>query len=74
MKIAIIDDHSLILDGIKGMVDKNDKVEYVKTFESAREFAKNYEEGLYDIIISDIEIPDMTEKSGNLVLKLMTVR
>jgi len=60
MKIAIIDDHSLILDGIKGIVRQNDKVEYVKTYDSAQEFLKNYNEEEVDIIITDIEMPGMT--------------
>lgn len=60
MKIAIIDDHSLILDGIKGMVSKNENVQFVKTFESAKVFFEGYNDGDYDIIISDIEMPEMT--------------
>lgn len=60
MKIAIIDDHSLLLDGIKGMVEKNEKVQYIQTFDSAKTFLETYEEGAYDIIISDIDMPEMT--------------
>jgi DNA-binding NarL/FixJ family response regulator len=60
MKIAIIDDHKMLLDGIKALVQKNERVTNVNTFNSGIDFLETHSDGKYDLIITDVDMPEMT--------------
>ncbi|MCH8331390.1 MAG: response regulator transcription factor, partial [Bacteroidetes bacterium] len=62
MTIAIIDDHTLILDGLKDIVSQQQDVTIVETFSSAKTFLEEFNkaEVYYDIVITDIDMPDYT--------------
>jgi DNA-binding NarL/FixJ family response regulator len=61
MKAAIIDDHSMILSGVRDIVNLNENISEVSIFKSAVEFLDgNQDTTGYDIIITDIDMPEMT--------------
>lgn len=60
MNAAIIDDHALLLDGLKDLVIDVENINSVDTFSSAEEFLNISQTNNYDIIITDIDMPGMT--------------
>lgn len=59
MKIVLIDDHSLFLESVAGMLRKYDFVESVLSFKSVKDFYFAGVEKTTDIIICDIMMPHM---------------
>lgn len=61
MNIAIIDDHAMLLGGIKDLVATHPEVSTVETFNGAEGFLERFEaEGaLFDLIITDIDMPGL---------------
>jgi DNA-binding NarL/FixJ family response regulator len=60
MKIAIIDDHAMILDGLRRIVSMNPLVTNVRTFANGNDFLSAYKEGLFDLVITDVDMPGLT--------------
>jgi DNA-binding NarL/FixJ family response regulator len=62
MNLAIIDDHVLLLGGIKDIVAMNPRVQDVRTYGAAAQFLENYRpnEQQFDLVITDIDMPEMT--------------
>jgi two-component system, NarL family, nitrate/nitrite response regulator NarL len=59
LRIALVDDHAILLDGIKNLLEKEEGISVVGTFlngESAIEFIKSNE---VDIIVTDFHMPGM---------------
>ncbi len=59
MRILLVDDHAILLDGIKNLLEKEDNVRVVGQVESAEkaiEFLKTHE---IDIMITDFHMPGM---------------
>lgn len=61
MKIAIVDDHGVLLDGISEIIKEVPNVTEVDTYLSANEFLDKYRQKEYDLLISDVQMP---EKNG----------
>ncbi|MFT4600212.1 MAG: DNA-binding NarL/FixJ family response regulator [Arenicella sp.] len=59
MKIALVDDQSLILEGLKLLLIKEIPKCNVTAFSSSTDFLDNYKDKNYDLIITDIEIPEI---------------
>lgn len=58
--ILIVDDETVILEGIKEVVLSSDlPLKEVKTASSAREAIRNFQKTPFDIILSDISMPEM---------------
>lgn len=58
--VAVIDDHTLLLGGIKDVLESHAYVGNVTTYNSAKTFLEQYMEGKYDLIVTDIDMPDLT--------------
>lgn len=58
MKIAIADDHQLILEGLQGMLKENPEIEIVFTANSGKELMHCLESRLPRVLLLDIELPD----------------
>lgn len=59
MKIVIIDDHQLLLDGLKSLLDHNEKYDVVRIFNSAEEAIKFLSNEKVDLVITDYQMPGM---------------
>ena len=57
--ILLVDDHKIIRDGLKLYFEGNDKYAVAAEAASAREALKLLEENDYDIVITDISMPEM---------------
>ena len=68
MKIALIDDHALILDSLELLILKGVSGSEVSVFNSAQSILDIYTPSLFDIIITDIEMPNIS--GSELVVKI----
>ncbi len=67
-KIAITDDHKMVLRGIEIMLEKTNKIKIVGTYNNAEETLKNIEKDQVDILLLDLDLPD---KNGIDLSKLL---
>ncbi len=67
-RLAITDDHKMVLQGIKTMLNGICEINIVATYENATETLKNIEKDLPDVLLLDINLPDM---NGIDVCKLL---
>jgi len=66
INIYIVDDHSLIREGFRKMIEKEHDISIVGEAGNARDFFKNFVEKNCDLVVLDINLPD---KNGLDVLK-----
>ena len=57
IKIAITDDHTIVIEGIKTMLKSNKEVEVVQSFENLNDTFKNLEDTI-QVLLLDINLPD----------------
>ena len=57
IKIAITDDHTIVIEGIKTMLKSNKEVEVVQCFENLNDTFKNLEDTI-QVLLLDINLPD----------------
>ncbi len=57
-KIAITDDHKMVLRGIEIMLKKTNEIQVVGTYNNAEETLKNIEKDQADILLLDLNLPD----------------
>lgn len=60
MTAAIIDDHKLLLSGLKDIVVDMENITSVDTYASAEKFQEQHATNKYDIIITDIDMPGLS--------------
>ncbi len=58
-KIIIVDDHSLIAEGVSNMLRYNSEIEVVATYTSGKDLLKGLEQIMPDIVLMDINMPEM---------------
>ena len=58
IKLAITDDHKMVLKGIEYMLKGTREIEVVGTYENAEETIKNLEKDKPDVLLLDINLPD----------------
>jgi DNA-binding NarL/FixJ family response regulator len=58
-KIAITDDHKMVLRGIVAMLENTAEIEVVGTYNNANETIKNIDKDQPDILLLDINLPDI---------------
>jgi len=66
--ILLVDDHSLILQGVKKIIEQIDEVSSVDAVTTGEEAGRLIARNIYDIYFLDIEIPDI---SGFDLIKLI---
>lgn len=64
LSIAIVDDHEVVLEGIKSYMERN-HIEHVETFKTGQSLLDRISVKYFDIYIVDIELPDM--EGANLI-------
>ena len=57
-KIAITDDHDMVLKGIVSMMENTKELEIVSTFPNAKETKDKIGDNLPDVLLLDINLPD----------------
>ena len=60
IKILLVDDHQIILDGVKTMIMDESDIDFVGSASSGKRALEMIGTTLPDIVISDISMPDMT--------------
>lgn len=69
-KIAIVDDHSILLDGLKWVVSQFDFVAEVDAFSTAEQLLSALEAGeKYEVIITDLQMPELNGHELISILK-----
>jgi DNA-binding NarL/FixJ family response regulator len=58
-RIAITDDHEMVLKGIETMLSNTPEIKVVGTYNNANETLKNISKDKPDILLLDINLPDM---------------
>jgi DNA-binding NarL/FixJ family response regulator len=58
-KIAITDDHELVLQGISSMLENIPEIQVVATYKNAHETLNNLHKNLPDVLLLDINLPDI---------------
>jgi len=71
VKIALTDDHPMVLKGIQSMLAETQEVTFVGVYENATETLDKIEKDNPDILLLDINLPDM---NGIDVCKLLKKR
>ena len=59
IKVAITDDHRLVLEGIQSMLDGLDGISVVGTYKDAAETIKHISKDKPDVLLLDINLPDI---------------
>lgn len=59
IKLAITDDHKMVLKGIESMLKSTREIEVVGTYKNAEETLKNLEKDKPDVLLLDINLPDI---------------
>ena len=58
-KLAITDDHALVLKGIEAMLADTTEIKVVGTYENAAQTLENIKQDNPDVLLLDINLPDM---------------
>jgi len=58
-KLAITDDHELVLQGITAMLENTPEIQVVATYKNAHETLHNLHKNLPDVLLLDINLPDI---------------
>ena len=58
-KLIIIDDHQLVIDGLKSLVSHLDTLELVQTFSNPKKALIFLEQNSIELVIIDISMPEM---------------
>jgi DNA-binding NarL/FixJ family response regulator len=59
ISILMIDDHSIVRNGIRMMINTTDDIEIVAEAESAEEAQRMLHKGIFDVVLLDIGLPGM---------------
>ena len=60
IKVFLVDDHQIILDGVKNMIFDEPDIEFTGIASSATKALEMIKQLVPDVVISDISMPDMT--------------
>ena len=80
IKIAIIDDHTIVIEGIKTMLKSNKEIEVIQSFENLKDTFENLNSSI-EVLLLDINLPDgngitackdLIEKHPNLKIIALT--
>jgi DNA-binding NarL/FixJ family response regulator len=62
IKVAILDDHPLILQGLENILSATENISLYGTYNNGTDLLASFKEGVPDILLLDIQMP---EKSGD---------
>lgn len=71
IRVAILDDHPMVIQGLRAMLDSSEGIEVGQTFLTGKEFKEGFEPGLCNVLLLDINLPDANgiELSNELLKK-----
>lgn len=69
VKIALADDHKIVRDGIKTMLESQPEIDVVAEASNGKEILEKVEENLIDLVIMDINMPEMNGITATKELK-----
>ena len=58
-KIVLVDDHAIVIDGLKSLLAKSEKAEVVATASTAKEGLNKLKETAAELVITDINMPGL---------------
>ena len=59
IRLAIIDDHAVVLDGLKTMLNSFDSLEVVYTTQTGQTLLEHFQSDAPDVLLMDIQMPDI---------------
>jgi len=59
IRLAIIDDHAVVLDGLKTMLNTFDRLEVVYTTQNGHSLLEYFKSDTPDVLLMDIQMPDI---------------
>ena len=59
IRLAIIDDHAVVLDGLKTMLNAFENLEVVYTSQSGHQLLEHFQSDVPDVLLMDIQMPDI---------------
>ena len=59
IRLAIIDDHAVVIDGLKAMLESFEQVEIVYTTQSGHELLRYFETDPPDLLLMDVQMPEI---------------
>lgn len=59
IRLAIIDDHAVVLDGLKTMLNAYENLEVVYTTQSGHQLLEHFQADTPDVLLMDIQMPDI---------------
>ncbi|MCP3675403.1 MAG: response regulator transcription factor [Gammaproteobacteria bacterium] len=68
IKILLVDDHPLFREGLKSRLSMDDEIEVIEEAENGKQAIKVIENGNFDLVLMDINMPEM---DGMYVLELI---
>lgn len=68
-KIFLVEDHSLVLEGIKAMLENDERFVITGSFTTAEEALESAENDMPDIVLMDISLPGMSGMEAAKLLK-----
>ncbi len=58
IKVAILDDHNMVLRGIETMLEDSDTIKVIATYNRGRQLLENISNNLPNVLLLDINLPD----------------
>ena len=59
IRLAIIDDHAVVLDGLRTMLNTFDQLEVVYTTQSGKTLLEHFRSDIPDVLLMDIQMPEI---------------
>lgn len=59
-KVILVDDHPMVLDGLKALIGNEKSLEVIGTFTSGKDAIEFVQENQVDLIVTDISMPEMS--------------
>jgi len=59
IRLAIVDDHAVVLDGLKTMLNTFDNLEVVYTTQNGHTLLNQFQSDIPDVLLMDIQMPDI---------------
>ena len=69
IKLLIVDDHRIVLDGLKSLFDQDDQFEIIGLASSAEEALRFLQNRMPDILLTDYRLPGLTGLELAMVVK-----
>ncbi|WP_282079398.1 response regulator [Aquimarina algiphila] len=57
--VSILDDHTMVLRGLETMLEDSNSIKVKATYKKGQELLKNLQNNSYDVLILDINLPDI---------------